>query len=375
MRPVTQSFLNTVRGPHKAIFRARVCEPGKTGVDPVGTEIPLMSGDATFDVNSDINGTCDFKTNLGWEYIAPYGQEVFLERGVQYGNGVKEYVGLGYFRVNSVEQDRVRKGAPKVQGGLLRITGEDRKANLRDGRLLTPVVFGSGASVGSVIDFLVTDVMPSAITLYDSTNWPGGTAYTTLLGADHVAETDRLKFIEELVAAYGKICYFDYAGRFVVKDAPTSTGASVFTVNAGLNGVLVSAVRAISRDSVYNAVVATGEPAGELPPVIGFAYDQTPGSPTYFGGGFGKVPRFYSSSFIVTSDQATRAATSILASSRGTPYTVSLGMVPNPALELWDVINVQYDEELDENHIIDTLHVALAVDGAMAIDTRKQYLV
>lgn len=167
MRPVSNSFLNTVRGPHKAIFRARVCEPGKTGVDPDGTEIPITSGDVGFDVNSDINATCDFKTNLGWEYIKPYGQEVYLERGVMYGNGVKEYVGLGYFRVNVVEQDRVRKGAPKVQGGLLRITGEDRKANLRDARLLAPVVFGSGSSVGSVIDFLVQDVMPSAVMIYD----------------------------------------------------------------------------------------------------------------------------------------------------------------------------------------------------------------
>lgn len=374
MRPVSSSFLNTVRGPHKAIFRARVCEPGKTGVDPDGTEIPITSGDVGFDVNSDINATCDFKTNLGWEYIKPYGQEVYLERGVVYGNGIKEYVGLGYFRVNTVEQDRVRKGAPKVQGGLLRITGEDRKANLRDARLLAPVVFGADASVGSVIDFLIQDVMPSAVAVYDS-NWPTGSAYTTLLGSDHVADRDRLKFINDLVTAYGKICYFDYAGRFVIKDAPVSIGTSVFDVNAGLNGVLVSAIRSISRDGVYNAVVATGEPVAELPAVIGYAYDQTPGSPTYFGGGFGKVPRFFSSPFLLTVEQCNKAAASILMQARGVPYSVSFGMVPNPALELWDVVKVRYEEGLDENHIIDTMRLALSVEGEMAIDTRKQFLV
>lgn len=374
MRPVSDSFLATVRGPHKAVFRARVCEPGKTGVDPDGTEIPVIAGDVTGDVNSDINYTSDFTTNLGWEFIAPYGQEVYLERGVLYGNGTKEYVGLGYFRVNSVGQDRVRRGAPKVQGGLLRIGGEDRKANLRDARLITPVVFGSGASVGSVIDFLVTDVMPSAVTVYD-TNWASGSAYTTLLGSDHVADTDRLKFIEDLVTAYGKVCFFDYAGRFVIKDAPLSTGTSVFTVNAGQNGVLVNATRSVSRDQVYNAVVASGEPVGDLPPVFGVAYDTTPGSPTFFGGGFGKVPRFYTSSFLVTNGQCGNAAAAILASGRGLPYSVSLGMVPNPALELWDVIKVQYDLDLDENHIIDTLRLSMAVDGTMDIDTRKQFLV
>lgn len=374
MRPVSQSFLNTVRGSHRAIFRVRICEPGQNGVNPSGTEIPCTSGDVTFDVNSDVNGTLDFKTNLGWDYIKPYGQEVYVERGVMYGNGIKEYVGLGYFRVNSVEQDRIKGGAPNVQSGLLRITGEDRKANLRDGRLLAPIQFTANTAVASVIDFLVQDVMPSAVTLYDTANWPGGTAYTTLLGADHIADQDRLKFIEELVAAYGKICYFDYAGRFVVKDAPNPTGTPVYTIGAGLNGVLVQASREISRDGVYNAVVASGEATGTSGSVLGIAYDLTPGSPTFFGGGFGKVPRFFTSSFLVTDVQCANAAQKILDSNRGFPYSVSLGMVPNPALEAWDVVQIQYDEQLNEIHIIDQITYALSVDGSMDIVTRKQYL-
>lgn len=374
MRPVSDSFLNTVRGPHKAIFRARVCEPGKTGVDPDGTEIPVIDGDTAFDVNSDVNGTLDLRTNLGWEFIAPYGQEVFVERGVLYGNGIKEYVGLGYFRVNTVAQDRVRRGAPRVQGGLLRIGGEDRKANLRDARLIQPIQFGASASVASVIDFLITDVMPSAVTVYDTTNWPGGTASTTLLGSDHIVDKDRLAFIEELVTAYGKICYFDYAGRFIVKDAPVGTGDAVYLVNQGKDGVLVQANRSVSRDGVYNAVVASGEPVGEAAPVWAAAYDTTPGSPTFFGGGFGKVPRFFSSSFLVTTGQCGNAAASILASSRGLPYSVALGMVPNPALELWDVIEVGYDEALSENHIVDSIKCSLSVDASMDIETRKQFL-
>lgn len=146
-------------------------------------------------------------------------------------------------------------------------------------------------------------------------------------------------------------------------------------MNAGLNGVLVSAIRSISRDGVYNAVVATGEPVAELPAVIGYAYDQTPGSPTYFGGGFGKVPRFFSSPFLLTAEQCNKAAASILMQARGVPYSVSFGMVPNPALELWDVVKIRYEEGLDENHIIDTMRLALSVEGEMTVDTRKQYLV
>lgn len=374
MRPVSNSFLNTVRGPHKPVFRAHVVEPWQTGVSPTGTEIPIVSGDTVFDVNSDVNGTVSFKTNLGWDFINPYRHEVYIERGVQYGNGTKEYVGLGYFRVNAIEQDRVRGKPEVVQGGLITISGEDRKSNLRDARTTQPIVFGSGASVSSVIDFLIQDVMSGVVTIYDTTNWPGGTASTTLLGSDHVLSQDRLKFIQELVAAYGKICYFDYAGRFVVKDQPSTITGAVTSVNSGRNGVLVSASRAISRDGVYNAVVATGEPAGELPPVMGVAYDDDPTSPTVWGGGFGKVPRFFSSSFLVTNGQCENAAANLLQGNKGFPYSVELGMVPNPAIEAWDVIEVVYDEDLYETHVVDTIRCALAVDGPMTINTRKQYL-
>lgn len=374
MRPVSTSFQNTVRGPHVPVFRARIVEPWQVGVNPTGTEIPIASGDTVFDVNSDVNGTLSFKTSLDWESINPYRHEVYIERGVQYGNGTREYVGLGYFRVNSVEQDRIKGKPGIVQSGLITITGEDRKANLRDGRAVQPIVFGSGASVSSVIDFLVQDVMPGVVTIYDTVNWPGGTASTTLLGSAHVLTQDRLKFVQELVAAYGKVCYFDYAGRFVVKDAPNTGTGAVTSINSGRNGVLVSASRAISRDGVYNAVVATGEPAGELPPVMGVAYDNDPNSPTAWGGPFGKVPRFFSSSFLVTPGQCTNAAQNLLDANKGFPYSVELGMVPNPAVEAWDVVQVVYDENLYETHIVDTIRCALSVDGAMTINTRKQYL-
>lgn len=374
MRPVTDSFLNTVRGPHKAVFRARLVWPWVVGVNPAtaGTPLQVISGDVTVDVNSDVNGTMDVTLGEPFEAINPYAHEIYLERGVQYANGTTEYVGLGYFRVNSVEDVVIR--SKKFSGVAIRITGEDRMANLRDGRVISPLQFGPSASVASVIDFLITDVMPGVTTIYDSTNWPGGSAATTTLGSDHFVDQDRLAFIQELVRAYGKICYFDYAGRFVVRDAPSTTGSPIFDINAGANGVLVRAVRSISRDGVYNAVVATGEPVGNSAPVYGIAYDSDPASPTFWGGTFGKVPKFFSSSFLTTDTQCGTAAQSLLNAAHGFPYSVALGLVPNPALEAWDVISVTYSEGYTEVHIIDTIKYTMSVDDEMSIATRKQYL-
>jgi hypothetical protein len=375
MRPVSNSFLNTVRGPHKAVFRARLVWPWVVGVNPAtaGSPVPVISGDVTFDVNSDVNATMDLTLAYPFEDINPYAHEIYLERGVMYANGTTEYVGLGYFRVNSVEDTLIRDS--DFDGTAIRITGEDRMSNLRDGRVPSPLQFSASTSVASVLDFLVQDVMPGVTTVYDTVNWPGGDAASTTLGSDHFVDQDRLGFIQELVAAYGKICYFDYAGRFVVKDPPNTSGTPVFNINSGLNGVLVHATRTISRDGVYNAVVATGEAAdANVPPVYGIAIDNDPASPTFYGGTFGKVPKFFNSSFLVTDAQCAGAAQKLLDASHGLPYSVTLGMVPNPALEAWDVVSVTYSDGYVEIHIIDQITYSMSVDDEMSIQTRKQYL-
>lgn len=374
MRPVTDSFLSAVRGSHKALFRARVIPPGLTGVNPgplnadgsPRDEISILGGDVTFDTTADVNATLELTTSMAWpsgptSLGNPYGSEIYVERGVQYANGTKEYVGLGYFRIDSVEQAT----APK---GTLRISGSDRMSGVRDGRRAQPIVFGAGSSVGSVIDFAVGEVVPSLVTVYDTS------LYSTTLSSAAVMDQDRLGFIQNLVAAYGKIMYWDYAGRLQIKTAP-SPATPAYTINAGANGVLVSMDRLISREGVYNSVVASGEAAGEQPPVMGFAYDTDPASPTRWGGPFGYVPKFYSSSFMTTTAQCTAAAKAMLDADRGLPYSVSLGTVPNPALEGWDVVTVTYDNNVTpETHILSKITYSLSVNGGMGLDTRKQYI-
>lgn len=367
MRPVTDSFQNAIRGSHQAAFRARIVQPGQTGTDPDGTEIPILGGDVVFDTKADITSTLDMTTNIPWpatpeDLGAPYGQEVYIERGVKYGTGTTEWVGLGYFRIDSVEQVK----APK---GNLRITGSDRMANVVDGRPIQPTQFTTANTIGSVLDFVIGEVVADLVTVYD---WD---AYSEFLGTDQFLIEDRMKFVREVLSAYGKIGYFDYAGRFQVRDVPDPNSPPVYTINEGQNGVLVSMQRTISRDGVYNGVVATGEPVGDVAPVRGVALDDDPASPTYWDAlGFGKVPRFFSSSFMTTNGQAANAAASILIQGRGIPYVVQLGTVPNPALEGWDIVEIKFGPHDVEVHILDRIELSLSVQGAMACETRKQYL-
>lgn len=364
MRPVSDRFLTSLRGSHRAAVQAFVVAAGQTGTSPTGTEFPVFSGDvqletsklATLDITTDGTGT--FPDNASDDF-APYGNEIFVRRGIAFGGGTLEWVSLGYYRIKSVEQDTAPDGP-------LRIAAEDRMAGIIEARLLVPTQFMATATYGDVIESLVEEVYPWATIEWDDLT------DTDALGRSVIAEEDRYGFLDEMITSLGKIWYWDYRGVLVIKDVPDAD-EPVWEINAGANGVLVSLSRDLSREGVYNAVKAFGEALDNVEPPFAIAKDNNPLSPTYYDGDFGKVPRFYSSPFITTTLQAQLAANSLLTQKLGLPYSVDLSTVPNPALEPWDPITVTMPDRT-ETHIIDRLTIPL-LGVAMTAETREQTLV
>jgi len=367
VRPVSDRFLAALRGSHKACFQALVVAAGQTGTSPTGTEVPILGGDVQVDAKAAIRSTLVLSTDGDGTFpgsasddFAPFGNEVFVRRGIEFGGGSVEWVSLGYFRINSVEQD----DAPD---GPLRVAGQDRMSGLIEARLLAPVQFAATDSYGTVVDTLVTEVFPWA-----TVEWDDATD-TDLLARALIAEEDRWGFLDELVTGKGKIWYWDHRGILVIKDAPDPEDV-VWQCNAGAGGVMTSLSRDLSREGVYNAVVATGEALDTTAPPRAVAVDDNPDSPTYWEGDFGKVPRFYTSPFITTDGQALTAATAILRQNLGLPYNVQFGQVPNPALEPHDPIAVNSGVGA-ELHVIERLTIPLDVDTEQVGTTRQQTLV
>jgi hypothetical protein len=281
-----------------------------------------------------------------------------------------EYVALGYFRIETVEQDDAPDSA-------IRITGRDRMAAIIEARMLEPRTFDAGTRFDEIFENLVLEVYPAAVMVIDD-----DVAGSTLREAATVEE-DRYGFLRDLATSRGRIMYFNREGELVVTTAPDST-APVWTVNEGPDGVLVSLRRQLSRSGVYNAVVARGTEADEAggdPPGYAAVWDDNPNSATYFFGLFGKVPRFYASPFIYTDAQATSAAESILSQTTGLPYSLDLTAIPNPALEPLDPITVAFErtapegcegETLEEIHVIDSMTIPLSAEQAMTMNTRSQ---
>src|SRR5690606_5827684 len=96
----------------------------------------------------------DLETDGDWrpyrvsDPLAPFGHEILVERGIAFGNGVIEGIGLGYFRIDTPSQD-------VVPDGPIRLACQDRMAGIKDARMLAPRQFEIGARVGDIVNSLV----------------------------------------------------------------------------------------------------------------------------------------------------------------------------------------------------------------------------
>jgi hypothetical protein len=365
--PATGALLRTLSGSHRVLVEARVCTTFQTGGNPDGVQITILGGDVTLDGTAEIQRTLELTTTGDlWprrasDLLTPYGNEIFVRRAVDLGPDLEPlWFPLGYFRIATPEQD----DAPD---GPIRLSCQDRMSGIVDGRLLGPRVFSGSRTNQSVFQELVGEIYPDVTVIFDSMAMDN-------LGRQLVAEESRYQFLREIADSLGKVMFWDGQGFLRVEQAP-DPGMPVWTVNAGDHGVQLQVSRTLTRVGVYNAVVATGEAGDGSDPVRAVAVDANPLSPTFFGGPFGKVPRFYASPLLTTVGQASVAAGNMLRRSIGMPYEVNFRAVVNPALRPHDPIEVRYLDGNRERHVMESLTIPLDVGSPMVGTTREQTLV
>lgn len=357
-------------GSHQIAIEARVVTTYQDGDDPDGTEIPVLTGGVVLDGTADIYGTLTLTTDGDgmWpqrasDLLSPFGNEIFVRRGV-YADSTIVWVPLGYYRIQDPDQ-------PDAPDGPITITGLDRMAGLIDARLLAPRQYAATQTVRFVFDDLVREIYPDATILFDDTM-----IEFSALGRAVASEDSRYEMLREIADAYGKIMYWDTSGVLRVESAP-DPAEPVWNFMAGRrDGVLLGVSRALSRDGVYNAVVASGEgTAGDIPPVRGVAFDDNPASPTYFFGRFNQVPRFYTSPLIVSTVQAVDAARAMLSRNLGFPYNVAFTISPNPAVRPFDPVKIMLRDGEVNDHVVEAITIPLDAAIAMTGRTRQKTII
>ena len=358
----------TVSGSFSIRAKALVIRQFQTGNNPAGTEIPIISGSVRWDAGADVYASIELLTPGMSELdrrdlfprndralLSPYGNEIFLLVGIDYGYNVV-WSPIGYFRIDSVEST----GGP---GDPLRISGQDRMAQIVDARRVNPWQYAADTSVETYAWYMARAAYPDVVIQFDDSSGASS------LERDIIVEESRHSALADLADSLGKVVYFDGEGILRIEDEPDPENV-FWEIKAGRKGVLTQASRKVSREGMFNAVVALGEGTGANP-VRGVAYDVGKTSPTRWGSRFGKKPEFYNSPLLKTDNQARLAARSRLRRKIGLPYSVDFGAVPNPALRARMPVRITQSNGNREIHIVEQLTLNI-LTGEMSGSTREK---
>lgn len=363
-------FRQTVVGSHLAVSRVRLLTSVQFGANPTGSELPLLAGDVKMSASADIKATATVTVPGDyWSVVQPYGSELFIERGVSFGDGTAEYVPLGYFRIDKATQDQQPYG-PVV------LDLSDRTAQLKQVRAVFPWQVPAATTHRQLVAALVNGVAdgvgtygmygPAAPDVAVDWSAAGYDPDTTTVGNDVVVDDFVYDFLSKLIDAHGALLRFAPTGELaVVATEPDPAAPALRTIVEGVTGTLVKASRSVSRDGVYNMVRAVGSDPAYM---TGYqlAYIVAP-NPLAWDGPFGPSLRYYASPVLVDADGAAAAAGTTLAKSTGLPTTTSLFTVPDPSNQPLDKINALV-AGVQETHIIDDLTIPLLVSGGSPVE-------
>jgi hypothetical protein len=272
-----------------------------------------------------------------------------------------EYVPLGVFLITDVE---VTSGNG---GTTLQIQGSDRALRISRARWTQPYTVPSSTNAAIAIADLLADRWSNVETSFSDTD---DTLHRAVFGLE--SENDPWKDARKLSEAAGLDLYFDPDGIArldPVQDFETATPDASYVEDA--EAMILDLTRKLTNETTYNGVIATGEGSEASATFRGEVWDDDPESPTYRYGLFGEVPTFYSSPLLTSDEQATKAATTILARKRGTQEAVSWSQIVDPSLDVGDVIRVvNAATKVDRVMVLDRLSIPLSPNQAMSAVAR-----
>ncbi|MDR3079456.1 MAG: DUF5047 domain-containing protein [Streptomyces sp.] len=356
MYPVSDRFLARLAESHRPVTRVQLFLTTGEVVD-----LEHTGGSVTVDRAQAIRRTCTVTVadpklipRTPRDQLAVYGARLRISRGVDYGDGSQELVPVGVYRLDEVNGD--------VNDGPVTLTGKDLSAFVADDKLTAP--WTSTGTVISAITAIVRRSLPDADIIPRISDVAIGTRTFDIEG-------DAWAACQEIAAAAGADCFVNSDGEFTIAALPDPlTTPPAWEIAAAEGGVYIQANRAMTSINVYNGVLARGEnTADDVPPVSYLATDNDPGSPTYWGGPFGRRPLFYTSSTLTSTAACQAAATLKLAEAKAPNSSGDISSLPNPALEPGDVLRVVHPDGSRELHQVASFTVPLDEGGSFPIGT------
>lgn len=362
MHTVTPAFRQALTTSHTIVTRVDAYYGGALTV----ADLPIGDGAVTLDRGSKVRRSLSLTISdvayLPWaatDPLAVYGQQLVVSRGIRFSDGSTEMVSLGTFRIDEPTAD--------VHYGPVTLTGKSSEAMIQDDRFMVPTSTLGYSTCVEAITYLIRQTLPSAVVV----NATAGARNPACAVAVWDAQGDRWDAATQIATSMNAELSVDATDRFVISDVPNVLDANVaWDIAEGDGGTLMAAARQMSRTSVYNAVVASGEnSAANTAPVSAVAYDNDPNSPTRWGGPYGHVPRFYSSALLTSTGACQSAANSMLFDATAPNIQTAVAAVPNPAMEAADCLRISY-EGRKELFIAQSLTIPLTAEGTFTLALR-----
>lgn len=277
-----------------------------------------------------------------YDLLSPIGTTLTVTAHVRLTDRSTVDVPMGVF---DIDEQTLTEG-----GGNLTATAPDKWVRLQRRKFAGPQQSNSAGGI-TVVQQIIT-LIRNALGPTEPVNV---TATSTALVGALTWQSDRAQAIIDLATSIGAWVYADRTGVFTIADIPTIGMSADWLIDSSASGVLTSLSRSRSRTSTANVVCVESTAASGAAFPMQIVWDSDPTSPTFAGpndgttspithpelaGPFGVVVYNYDSSQPLSVSQARSTALAILAQVVGLASQATLGSVPNPAIDAFDVIDV-----------------------------------
>jgi hypothetical protein len=305
------------------------------------------------------------------DMLAPRGTEVRLFKGLKinpYPDDTTEWVPLATLRI---AEPTIRRDE---SGFAIDVKGYDRAKSISQRRFTEPWSIADNTVVTQAISDIITSRSTYPVNITPAANTTNVLVFEQL--------SDPMAAVQQLADAISYEAFFDVLGTFVARPVPDyNTLTPSWAYAPGEMSLLMHNTRNMTDQDAYSCVVVTSE-APDLPtPIRVKVFDLDPQSPTYYDPAhpelstYGLVPFGFSSPIITTTDQATKAGTTIGARVFGLQEQVTVDALGHWGHDIGDVVAAtDPDTRLAGTHIIEKINQPLR-GGPMTLTMRQRRVV
>lgn len=286
-------------------------------------------------------------------FITPQGARVLIRTGI----GNLEMVPVFEGRIDSVADDHM---------GDVTVSCVGRGQDVQDARFEVPFALAAGNSIlVALTNLLITGTFMGSVEVQGVVQ----DKQSSVL----VYEEDRGQACDDLARAIQVIWAEGRAGQFRVFPNPFSAisqPASVALLRDGVGGVIVNVNRTTSRTLISNSVTVVVERTDGSAPIRATARDNTPTSPTYWSGPFGRQNSIVKTQAPLSQADAAQLAGRLLSQSLALQRAWTISLPHYPLLDPGDVVTVWWQNEVSAQ-VVESITYPLTAGDPTYLSTRE----